>query len=381
MRVVHLASLLAILAVTGCNFVERAVGPRVSLVDVQATPAAQRGAGAVYVLSNAIGGNAVLAFARDAGGGLGAPVAYPTGGSGTGGGLGSQGAVIVSDDGRWLFAVDAGSNEIASFRILPHRLRLVDHVGSGGVRPVSLAFHDGLLVALNAGGSGNLHAFRVRPSGNLESIAGSDRPLSSGASMAAQVGFTPDGSHLVVTERATNVISTYAVEGETITGPDAQPSSGTTPFGFGFDRRGTLVVSEAFGGAADASAVSSYRVESDGDLDVVSGSVPTTETSACWIAVSGDDRYAYSANTGSGTITGYAIGADGALTRLPADGVSAPAGMAPADLDFSADGRYLYVRNGGSSSISVLGWNGDGSLSPITDVPGLPAGTAGLAAR
>ena len=60
---------------------------------------ADGGPGALYTASNAVGGNAVLAFNRSADGTLGAPTAYPTGGTGTGGGLGNQGAVTLSRDG------------------------------------------------------------------------------------------------------------------------------------------------------------------------------------------------------------------------------------------------------------------------------------------
>jgi 6-phosphogluconolactonase (cycloisomerase 2 family) len=160
-------------------------------------------------------------------------------------------------------------------------------------------------------------------------------------------------------------------------------SSGTTPFGFGFTNSGFLVVSEAFGGAAGASATSSYDSNANGTWSVISGSVPTTETSACWIAVVNSGRYAYSANTGSGTITGYAIH-QGALTRLDADGVTGTvgAGSAPADLATSRDSKYLYVRAGGQNRIATFIIGADGSLTSFAGgVSGLPAGQSGLAVR
>ena len=52
--------------------------------------AALRSPGAVYVLSNQVDGNAVIAFPRSADGTLAAPTPFTTGGTGTGGGLGSQ---------------------------------------------------------------------------------------------------------------------------------------------------------------------------------------------------------------------------------------------------------------------------------------------------
>jgi hypothetical protein len=84
------------------------------------------------------------------------------------------------------------------------------------------------------------------------------------------------------------------------------------------------VVSEAFGGAVDASATSSYRL-AGGTLTPVSTSVPTTETAACWAVVTRNGQYAYVTNAGSGTVSGYSVGSDGSLTLLDADGVTGSA--------------------------------------------------------
>ena len=42
---------------------------------------------------------------------------FATGGLGSDGGLGSQGAVTLAGDGRWQLAVNAGSNDISTFRV------------------------------------------------------------------------------------------------------------------------------------------------------------------------------------------------------------------------------------------------------------------------
>src|SRR5260370_32564376 len=70
---------------------------------------------AVYTLTNQTSGNAVAIFTRAADGGLTAAGTVSTGGTGTGAGLGSQGALAPSDEGRLLFAVNAGRNEISAF--------------------------------------------------------------------------------------------------------------------------------------------------------------------------------------------------------------------------------------------------------------------------
>src|SRR5438046_6156120 len=95
-------------------------------------------AGAVYTLTNSPFGNAVAAFDRAADGTLTPAGTYATGGAGTGAGLGSQGAVVPSNDGRQLFAVNAASNSISLFAVGPNGLSLQDVAASGGSRPISI---------------------------------------------------------------------------------------------------------------------------------------------------------------------------------------------------------------------------------------------------
>jgi hypothetical protein len=142
--------------------------------------------------------------------------------------------------------------------VTAHGLTRTDVVDSGGTLPTSVTVHGGLLYVLNARGAGSIVGFTV-DDGDLEPLAGSSRPLSGSATAPAQVSFSPTGHQLVVTERATQRIDLYSVGADGYaTGPAVVASAGATPFGFGFDNKAHLVVSEAFGGAADASAVSSY---------------------------------------------------------------------------------------------------------------------------
>ena len=376
-----------VLALTsfGCGMKRNLTGPQPdaqSSTPIAASLAASPIApGAVYTMTNGAAGNAVLAFPRTADGELSGPRSFSTGGVGTGGGLGNQSGLALSQGNRWLFAVNAGSNDVSVFRTSSQGLTLTDRASSGGVRPISLATHGDLLYVLNAGGSGNVQGLRVSSAGALEAIAGSSRPLSNAAANPAQIGLSPDGQHLVVTEKGTNLLSVYEVSSDgSLTGPVTTPSSGTTPFGFGFDNRGTLVVSEAFGGGAGASAVSSYRVERDGSVNLVSGSKATTQTAACWIAVSDNNHFAYAANAGSASITGYSIGSDGSLARLDT-GVTASTGAGPSELAFSAGSRFLYVLNGTDHSIGGYAVSANGGLEPLPATPGLVAGSNGLAAR
>jgi 6-phosphogluconolactonase len=334
--------------------------------------------GAVYVQTNQPGGNEIAVFTRSAGGALVYSGAVATGGLGTGSGLGSQGSVILSNDGRWLFAVNAGSNEISAFRVHAGGLALVDKAASGGTLPTSLTIYKDLLYVLNAGGTGNITGFTVDQAGRLSPLAGSTRPLSGDATAPAQVSFNKDGSMLVVTERATNSIDTYVVGADGLaSGPAVHPSSGATPFGFAFTQQDALIVSEAFGGAPLASAVSSYDL-SGGGLDVVSPSVPTGQTAACWIAVSKNGKFAYSTNAGSGSVSAYRVGTDGSLSLIDGDAGITGNGTSPIDATVSNNGQYLYVLNGRTHNISAFEIHADGTLSGIGTFEGLPAGSAGI---
>jgi 6-phosphogluconolactonase (cycloisomerase 2 family) len=351
-----------------------------ALIGVSVAPATAGAASpnaAVYVLSNQPSGNQVLVYQRAADGHLTSTGAVDAGGNGTGGGLGSQGAIVVDATSRFVYAVNPASNSIASFRIGREGLERVDVVASGGTLPTSITVHGGLVYVLNAGGAGSINGFTTRD-GDLTPIAGSSRPLSGAGTAPAQVSFTPDGNQLVVTERATQRIDLYAIDRHgRAAGPTVVASAGATPFGFGFDNKSHLVVSEAFGGAPDASAVSSYVVGS-ATLTTVTASAPTTETAACWIAVTGSGRFAYAGNAG-GSISGYAVRPDGGLTLLEADGRSAAPGTGALDLALSRNDQFLYARLG-NGSIGAWTVAADGSLNDLGPTTGLPAGAAGIAA-
>ena len=341
--------------------------------------------GAVYVMTNDAAANAIMIYNRAADGTLTADGSFPTGGLGTGGGLGSQDALIVSKDGRFLFVVNAGSDEITSFRVRSGSLIWADKIHSNGDMPISLTFDGRRLVVLNAGGSGNISAFNVNARGNLRPIPGATQPLSNGGVGAApgpaQVSFTPNGRQLVVTKKATNLILTYNLTRAGIDPPVVHASVGQTPFGFAFGGRNRLIVSEAFGGAADASALSSYLV-GPGVLENVTPSALTNQTAACWVVVTGNGRYTYTTNTGSGSVTGYAIGHDGSLTLLDADGRTGDtgAGSRPIDASLSRNSQYLYVLNAGTHTISAFTVESDGSLTPLGEVAAPPT-AVGIAAR
>jgi 6-phosphogluconolactonase (cycloisomerase 2 family) len=337
----------------------------------------------VYALTNAPAptGNAVMVWNRAADGSLTPAGSYATGGLGSGAGLGSQGAIILSKDNRWLFAVNAGSNEISSFQVNDNGLTLIGKVASGGTLPTSLTADHDLLYVLNAGGTGNISGFVISKRGRLAPIPDSTRPLSSAASAPGQVQFSPDGGLLVVTEKATNLIDTFVVDRDgRASGPATHASSGATPFGFAFSKRGDLVVSEA-NGVPGGSAASSYDLDDEGNVQVVSGSVATNQGAACWVVITKNGRYAYTANAASGSISGFRLGRDGSLSLLNADGRTGVTGDNPSDMALSQNSQFLYVRIGRTGSIAGFEVQADGGLQPVAGSNGLPANSAGIIAR
>jgi len=339
-------------------------------------------AGAVFTETNATSGNSVLIYRRAADGSLIAAGSVATGGTGSGAGLGSQGAVTLSEDGNWLLVVNAGSNEVSSFSVGDGgALTLRGKASSGGTMPISVTVHDDLVYVLNAGGTGNISGLRLAADGSLSPIASSTRGLSTASAGPAEVRFDAAGAWLVVTEKNTNKIDTWHVGANGLaTGRVINASSGMTPFGFTFTNQGVLVVSEAFGGAANASATSTYTINADGTLNVISASVPTTETSACWAVATNNGRFVFVTNATSGSVSGYSV-RQGQATLLQADGQSALTGAAPTDEAITQNSQFLYTVNGGSHTISAFGVSqATGELSSV-GAAAVPVGAVGIAAK
>ena len=386
MQRTKLVPLMTLLIATACS---DSPAPTATSQDAQLTVAERAAfredrAGSVFVLSNDIVANAVIVFPRRRDGHLGESTSYPTGGRGTGRGLGNQDGLIMDDDHQMLYGVDAGSDEISAFDIVGGRLQFAQRVSSNGNQPISIAMHDELLYVLNDGANSNITGFRVARNGRLVPLDGSTRARSApaGSIDGAQISFSPDGNTLIVTEKAANVIVAYPVLRNGRTGePRVIPSSGATPFGFDFTPNGTLIVSEAFGGAAGASAVSSYAVNRASQVRLVSGSVPNGEAAVCWIVTTRDGALAFASNTNSHTVNTYAVRRNGELSVVANSVVSTGAGSGPVDMALSRQDKYLYVRNGGNSTISIFMPESDGTLTPLATVTGLPAGANGIVAR
>ncbi len=340
---------------------------------------------------------------------------YLTGGQGSGpsqrfagDGLGASHSIQISENRKWLFVTNAGSNTVSVFSIKANGLQLTDVVatgdGSASQRfPNSVTQKDNLVYVLNSAGNGSITGFTLSASGELTPIPNSLRTLDANQprfapdpiNNPAQVSFTPDGKQLIVSIK--DGPATGAVSDAPATGPgrilvfnlDKKGSplpnyKQTTfnnggPFGFSFDRNGNLLTSLFVGGPKLTGAAGSFKVEKNGTLTPITPLVPNFQLDTCWLENNG--VYAFGANYSSGTISTYQIN-NGQLTLIEqaAGTTAAPGnkqGSTPLDLGVSPDGQFLYDVLPGSGKVAAWRINANGSLTKIDEYTGVGQTTDG----
>jgi 6-phosphogluconolactonase (cycloisomerase 2 family) len=341
-------------------------------------------------MTNAASENEVIAFERAANGALGESVSYETHGRGSGGitdPLESQGSLTLSHDRSLLFAVNAGSGDITVFNV--HKsgaLNFLSKTPSGGAQPSAVAEFNGLVYVLNSGGAGSLVGFHLDNGGRLEQIKNSTAFLTGTTIGGASLAFSPDGQFLVVTERVANNIDVFHVQPDgTLSHIVVNPNPAPGTFSVAFAPNGAAIVSETGpAGVANGSAISSYKVNSNGTVTAITHSLPTFAAGNCWDAITPDGRWVYVSNSGSDNISGFNIHKDGSLTPIAGTVLgNNPSGSHNVDIAVSADGRFVYTINSQSGNIGVFAINQqDGTLTSLGQAGDLPksVGFNGIAA-
>jgi 6-phosphogluconolactonase len=341
--------------------------------------------GHLYVNGNTAGTNTIVTFDRHADGSLtpmpGSP--FAAGGAGTGKGIGSQGALQITSDGKYLLAVDAGSDQISVLRI--NKDGELNPVGggpvpSGGVEPVSIAVHGSLVYVANAGNGGtNYSGFTLNPGGHLRPLAGSTVPLPA-ASSPGDVLFNGDGTRLIGAEVGTSVIDSFVVGADgLLTAAPGSPFAAQGPGPFGSEFRPTdptqLFVSNAHGGSGNGT-VSVFSDGSDGTLSSIGASpFPDFQTAPCWVEISHDGQFLFTVNTASNNISRYSIAADGSLSLLGSTSLGS-ANVGAEDARLGPNGGTLWVVDTGAGAVSAFAVDG-GNLTQLPSSPtALPAGSA-----
>jgi 6-phosphogluconolactonase len=327
--------------------------------------------------------NTIDGFARHADGSLTALAGSPfaAGGAGLGTGLGSQGAIQATADGRYLLAVDAGSNQISVLRVTAGGVPVLvgQPVPSGGIEPVSVAVSaSGLVYVANSGAGGSNYAgFRLSPAGTLTPVPGSTYTVPDNSGLG-DVFFNALGTHLI----GTSLIDSFVV----LPGGRLLAAHGSPFTGQGLGQLGAefspadpsqLFVSNAHNGAG-LGTISAYRDSLSGQLSLTGSSpYPDGQTAPCWVEISHDGRYLFTVNTGSGIISRYSINPDGSLALIGSTPIAG--GGADIDARLSPDGKYLLVDGSGMHFVSVFAVNG-GTLTELPSSPTpLPAGVTSSA--
>ncbi|MFJ8023740.1 lactonase family protein [Streptomyces sp. NPDC096311] len=326
----------------------------------------------VFVQTDNPGGNAVVAYDRNADGTLTTAGSYPTGGLGGSlagsvvDHLASQGSLAYDHEHHLLYAVNAGSDTVTVFAVHGDRLKRTQEVASGGSFPVSIAVHDNRVYVLNALDGGTVQGF-VRVGDRLAAVPSWNPGLGLDPAATPQfthtpgeIAFTPDGTRLIVTTKAaTNSIAVFPLDrsGAPAAAPVVNSLPGTVPFGFVFDAAGRLQVTEA-----GTNAVATFAVARNGKVTPVGSPIATGQAATCWIVR--DGRHLYTSNAGSNSLSGFRTGHRHSLVPL---GNTATDG-GTVDAAVSSDGRYLYAQTGAKGIVDEFRVNRDGSLTAIGSV-------------
>jgi 6-phosphogluconolactonase (cycloisomerase 2 family) len=392
---------------------------------------AKSGAGWVFTATNNPSGNAVFVYKRAANGTLTQTATVSTGGKGIASQppfgfpiVDSSGSINLTANGKLLFVVNAGSNNVTSFRVTSSGLHKVSVASTHGKLPISLASSGNLLYVVNEI-SKNIYGWTFTSNGVLHPISGSNRNLTAvtpagkkdKVGVAAGIGFTSDGKVVAVTQRGLprhyGEINTFVVGKNGAVGPaQAFATKGVeNPFGFSAWSKYLLVSNAGFvatpSGAMPNPAdftqftgtVATYKVSDTGKVKFVSNA-SSGGRAACWLIVTKNGKTAITTNTlssgtpptggptsGTGSVASMSIAPNGKLTLLKQ--ANASPGF-PGDPALSHDDKYIYVDDPsiivpGGGHIEAYKLGPGGTITPIQTLPSTspstyPPNLSGIAA-
>lgn len=335
--------------------------------------------------------NTVLQFSRAADGRLTRQASVATGGAGTNGiringtpgpnTLGSQFSVMVLAQRQQLLVANGGDNSISVFGLGANGApALLKNTTTNGVRPNSLAMAGtagGTIVyASFLGGTLQLGAYRLEADGTLAQIGLYNAAQMGGLNPAqvapTQIVVSPDQRFVMMsTGTASNAVLSFPINADgTLGNPVANTTQFATPFAGQFVKTSggaTVYLSTGITGVS----LTSYTMAGDGALTQLSQAAASGVGAPCWLSVTPDGRHAYVGN-GSGSISSYAIDANGMLSLLASIAAQEPSVLAgvnsvAGDSWISADSKLLYSTYLGADKVVSYAIGANGALSKVDE--------------
>ena len=196
--------------------------------------------------------------------------------------------------------------------------------------------------------------------------------VASGAMLAATAGLF--GTAASASASTTSASTASPVVGYTYLDGNTAVSNTIDAFARHADGSVSPVGSGTFAaGGAGLGDISAYHDNFLGQLSPIGNSpFADNQTAPCWVEISHDGRFLFTVNTGSGSISSYAINPDGSLTLLGSTTIRG--GGADIDARLTPNGQQLLVDGSGHHILSVFDVNGGQLTEAPTSPTPLPAG-------
>lgn len=272
---------------------------------------------------------------------------------------------IATTANRYAYAVNRAQHTVSQFEIQGGgtlKAMTPPTVPTGALPKAIAATADGKFVYVLNTGDNTISEYGIGTNGTLSDLAPSTVGV---AADGDSLTVTPNGKYLYATSYATDTLSAYAI------GLDGQLTPLTVP---------TYTVASPTGPAVSpngdflyvplsTAGVAQFSIALDGSLTPLTPAVATTPAAgndAFAVTPNGNFGYVGCFNGGvPGSPVGqFGVGGNGALSALSPDSVAA--GNAPYNIGIDPNGKYLYVMNLNDGSVSQFAIAADGTLSPLT---------------
>jgi 6-phosphogluconolactonase (cycloisomerase 2 family) len=328
----------------------------------------------------------------------------------------SSNSIIVSKDRKNLFAVNAGDNTVSWFTIgMDGMLTHADTQSTGNAvtgmsgTANSLAYNDvdGTLYVSHSFGPNHIRVFTamggkltLRPQARSVNVMGlMDR-------VPTQIVLTPDNKYLIASvlfdARPSEAGLTLAMEKTLVTfpvmmggalgDPMFNEAGGITPFASVFlngsnDKFVTVLAAESSAVLSTIAANGNVISTKPSKIDTMMGGMMAEPSEICWISVSEDNKYAFGANFGFGTVSSFKIDANGVMVKLSTaaqemgDGTfKGLAGVTSSGAgDNAVAGPYLFQLYANAKKLVGYKIGDDGRLTKVSEAAVPYNSTQGLA--